>query len=323
MMNSIVLFFRFIIKHKWKLTLTLSMTIWFLVFLFPFNDLNDLVSMQISKMTNNKIFLQFDRMSLNPFTTQLSLEKVFVETPQINTLTSEEVSFSPSISAIMAKKAGGTITAHGFLKGDLELQISPAPQSAESKVEKSKLNVNASNLNLKDLRELLNLSLPIKGQMNLTGQAVADLTFVEQPEAELLLTINKFELPSSSLSLQDMGRVNLPEIKLGLIELKGKLNAGKFLIESGKVGTPKDDFYGDVKGDIGITFQNLAGQVVPIVDSYSLSLSLKANTAFKERAKFFLGFLDGYKSEVGGSTEYKFKVQATAVGMSPQFSPIR
>lgn len=323
MMNGIVLFFRFILKHKWKISLTLTMTIWFLVFLFPFNDLNDLVSMQISKLTNNKVFVQFDRMSLNPFTTELALEKVFIETPQISTLTTDELSFSPSVSALIAKKAGGTLSAHGFLKGDLEIHISPAPQSTESKVEKSKINVTASNLNLKDLRELVGLSLPIKGQLNLASQSLVDLAFTEQPDGDLAITINKFELPPSALALQDMGRVNLPEIKLGLIELKGKLNTGKFLIESGKIGTSKDDLYGDVKGDIGITFQNYAGQIVPVVDSYSLSLSLKANAAFKERAKFFLSFLDGYKSESVGGTEYKFKVHASAVGMPPQFSPLR
>ncbi len=323
MMNGIVLFFRFIIKHKWKILLTCTMTIWFLVLLFPFNDLNDTISAQVSKLTNNRIFIQFDKLSLNPFSSSLSLDKVFVETPTLATLTAEKLSVSPSLSALISRKPGGTLAAEGFLKGDVQIQLSPMPKGA-SAIEKSKIDASGKNINLKDLRELVSLGLPLKGQLQFNSQAVADLTFVEQPEVDLAVTIQNFELPPASVSLADMGRINLPEIKLGMIELKGKLIGGKFSIETGKIGTSKDQFYGDIKGDLGITFQNLNGQVVPLFGAYSISLDLKANAAFKERAKFFLGFLDGYKSELaGGSTAYKFKVQAAAAGMAPQFTPLR
>lgn len=323
MMNGIVLFFRFMIKHKWKILLTCTMTIWFLVLLFPFNDLNDTVSAQVSRLTNNRVFIQFDKLSINPFAASLSLDKVFVETPMLSTLTADKLSVSPSLSALISRQPGGSLKAEGFLKGDVEVHLAPMPKGSGT-VEKAKIDITGKDLNLKDLREVAKLNLPLKGKLQFRSQAIADLTFTEQPEADLAVTIQNFELPPSSISLADMGLINLPEIKLGVVELKGKLIGGKFTIETGKIGTAKDQFYGDIKGDLGITFQSLNGQIVPLLGAYSISLDMKATAAFKERAKFFLSFLDGYKAELpGGATNYKFKVQAASASMAPQFTPLR
>lgn len=322
MMNAIVIFFRLIFRHKWKFLITALLSVMFFVLLFPLSDLNDLVSSQVSKQTGNSIFLQFDQMHFNPLNTSVSLEKVYVETPQISALTSDEISLAPSISALLARKPGGKIHARGFLKGDVEISLSPAAKSSTG-AERSKLDLTAHNINLKEARQVANINLPIKGELNLTSQATADLSFGEQPDAELNLSILKFELPASSVSLQDFGQINLPEVRLRKIELKGRLSNGKFQIESGKLGTAQDEFYGDIKGDLNLSFQNIGGQVVPILGAYDISLDLKASPAFKEKAKFFLNFLDGYKVENGSTTSYKFKVKAAAMGMPPQFAPIR
>jgi type II secretion system protein N len=327
MMNGIVLFFRFIKSHFGKILLTVLLTVIFLFALFPFSDLNDLISTQVSKLTQNKIFLQFDHMILNPFNASISFEKVFVEAPQISTLTTDELSLTPSLTALIASKPGGTIRARGFLKGDLEVHLVPAPHEADSggkaKSDKYKIEAHAENLNLKDLKELLTLSLPITGKLNFNTQAIADISFAEQPEGEITITVNRFELPPSSIFTQASGRWNLPEIKLGQIELKGKLSNGKFVIETGKIGTNKDEFYGDIKGDLGLTFQNFDGQIVPQVGAYDISLEMKASNAFREKAKFFLSYLDRYKKDMANGTQYKFKIQASGAGAPPQFTPLQ
>lgn len=322
MMNSIVIFFRFLLRHKWKIMLTISLTLVFLVALFPLGDLNDLISSQVSKQTSNRVFLQFDNMSLNPVAPAISLEKVYVETEQLSALTSEEVSVSPSLAALIARKPGGTLTAKGFLKGEVEVSLKPAAAAANGN-DRSEISLNAQNINLKDAREVANISLPIKGRLNLTSNAVADLTMSEQPDVDLNLTITAFELPATSVSLQDFGQISLPEIKLSRIDLKGRLSNGKFQIESGKLGGTEDEFYGDIKGDLNLSFQNIQGQVVPILGGYDISLDLKATAGFQEKAKFFLSFLDGYKTQAGNITNYKFKIQASGAGMPPQFTPLR
>lgn len=321
MMNAIVIFFRFLFANKGKIAITFILTLVFLFVLFPLSDLNDLVSSQVSKLTGNRIFLQFENMHINPLTTSISLEKVYVETPQISALTSDSLEMSPSISALIAKKPGGKITAKGFLKGELEISVHPA--ASTSGVDKSKIEVVANRISLKEAREVANLNLPIKGELTLTSQATADLSMTEQPELDLNMTIMKFELASTSIPLQDFGQLALPEIKMGKIELKGRLANGKFLIENGKLGTNKDDLYGEIKGDLSVSFQNLGGQVTPVIGAYNLSLDIKATQNFKDRAKLFLSFLDGYKVESGPINNYKFKIYAAQMGMPPQFTPLK
>ena len=296
MMNFIIYSFRFIFRHKFKVMVTFGFIFVFLLVLFPINDLNDLITAQISKLTNRKVFIQFDAMSLNPLGPKLTLEKIFVESGNLPTLTVDSLSLKPSLAALVSQQPEGTLSAEGFLKGDLQISISSATKS-EAGNARSRIEAHAKNLNLKDIRELANLPVPLLGKINLSSTAIADLTFQEQPEMDLNLTISKFEMPSTSVSLADLGRVNLPLIKMGHIELKGKLAGGKFLIESGKLGTPADELYGDVKGNLGLTFMNAGGQVFPVMGGYNIDLNLKATAGFKERAKFFLGFLDGYKTE--------------------------
>jgi type II secretion system protein N len=320
MMNGIVIFFRLLIKHKWKIMLTISMTITFLVLLFPLSDLNDLISSQVSKLTNNRVFIQFDKMHLNPLTASLSLEKVYVDTTQISSLTSRELSLRPSIAALIAKKPGGTINAKGFLKGDLEISVHPT--SSSNGVDKSKIDINANNLSLSEARDVANISLPIKGQLSITSQALADLTMTEQPEMDLNLTIMKFEMASTFVPLNDFGQIALPEIKMSKVELKGRLSNGKFIIETGKLGSSLDEVYGDIKGDLSISFQNINGQITPVIGAYNISLDIKAKPSFKDKAKLFLSFLDGYKVDAGAVSNYKFKVFATAMGIPPQFTPM-
>ena len=327
MMNGVVLFFRFIKVNFGKFILGISLIVVFLFLLFPFSDLNDFVTLQVSKMTDSKVFLQFEGMHLNPITASLTLDKVFVETAQISMLSADSISIRPSFPALIQSKPGGTISAEGFLGGEFKISLSPSfsakSEGKEANVEKYSFEANAENISLKSVKELLSLNLPIQGKLNLNAQGVADISFTEQPEGEVTLTINKFELPPASLSTQDLGHINLPAIKLEQIELKGKLANGKFTIETGKVGSPKDEFHGDIKGDMDLKIQNFGGQIVPVIGAYSLSLDMKANAAFKERAKFFLSFLDGYKKDLVDGTQYKFKIQATAMGMQPQFTPLQ
>lgn len=322
MMNQIVILFRFLLKHKWKIVSTAFLVLIFTIMLFPFSDLNDLVSNQVSKITNNNVFVEFENMHVNPVTTTLSFEKIYLETPQISGLSSDELSVSPSLLALITKKPSGTITAKGFLNGDIEIHIKPiTPENSQT--EKTKLDVTANNISLHEAKQAANINLPIKGQLSLTTQALADLSLTEQPELDMNLTILKFEMASTSVPLQDFGQITLPEVKLGKIELKGRLSNGKFQIETGKFGTTQDELYGELKGELSISFQNAGGQIIPIIGSYNIMIDLKATSTFKGKAQLFLSFLDGYKaSSTENLTHYKFKISANRMGSPPQFSPM-
>ena len=107
MMNGIVLFFRFLKNNFGKFVLGLFLVVVFLYVLFPFSDLNDLISAQVSKLTHNRVFLQFDDLHINPLTASISMDKVYVETPQISNISVNELSAAPSIDALIKGKPRG------------------------------------------------------------------------------------------------------------------------------------------------------------------------------------------------------------------------
>ena len=321
-MNFIILSFRFIFKHKWKFFSTLCLTLIFLFILFPINDLNDLITSQISKFTKKNVFVQFETISINPFVPKITLEKLFIEGQTFPTITTENLSMSPSLNSLFSKQPEGSVMAQGFLKGDIQVSVKAAA-SSDSGLKRSRIELQAKDLNLKDVRELANLPMPLLGKLSVTSSAIVDLTFTEQPEMEINLNILRFEMPSNSVFLGDLGRVNLPNIKMSLIELKGKLLAGKFTIESGKLGNANDELFGDIKGEVNLTFTNAGSQIVPVLGGYDIDLNLKASSAFKEQAKFFLGFLDGYRTDLPDGARYKFKIKSVSANMPPQFTPLR
>lgn len=321
MMNTIVIFFRFILRNKWKFFLTVALTLVFTVVYFPLSDFNDLLSSQVSKMTGNRLYLQLDNMHINPLSASVSLDNVVLETPEISSISAKELLLSPSLTTLITKKPAGRFRARGLLNGDIEVSLKPVESANGSN--KSRIEISANRINLKDARQAANLSIPIKGELFLNSQATADLAFTEQPDLDLNLVINKFELGSTSIPLQDFGQIALPELKLGKIELKGRLSNGKFTIETGKLGQSSDEFNGNIKGDLALSFQNMNGQIVPVVGAYNFTIEMKASPAFKNKAQLFLSFLDGYKTDSSDSSSYKFKISAAQIGLPPQFSPLR
>lgn len=332
MMNLIVLFFRFIKNNLSRLLLIILFTIVFVVLLFPFGDLNDLVSSKVSQLTQNSIYLQFEDLNLNPITGSVSLEKISLETPTTDSITADEVTLTPSLVAAVKQDIGGSLTAAGFMKGEISIDISPT--TSESGVKKSQVELSASGISLNEVRQAARLNLPLKGSLNLSSQGTIDLNpFVrpnpedtspyEQPDFEINVTVAKFELPSTTVSTGMMGALNVPEVKFDKVELKGKLNNGKFLIESGKLGSPSNDVYGDIKGEIGLNLIKNGGRIIPQFGAYNFTIDLKTKPDFQQKAGLFLSFLESSKTMAGTTANYRFRLQGEMLGGPFQMTPIR
>lgn len=326
-MNYLIRFFRFLKNNFGKIILTLVLFVVFILVLFPFGDLSDFVSSRVSTMTGNQIYLQFDKLHLSPFTTSVTLDNVLLETKQIENFNIKNLTAVPSILALISKKPGGHIVADGILSGRATIKVSPAGNTGKgvdkSDIAKSNLDVSLEKISLKDLRHSLSLGLPLSGELNLNSQSVVDLSFTEQPEGELNASIQKFEISSGPINIPEMGSLNLPEIKFTSIDLKTKFQAGKFVIESGKLGSPGDELYGTIKGDLNLVIQNINGQIFPVINGYNLSIDLLAKQNFVDRASFFLSFIDRFHSADAGGTRYKFKLVSTSAGMPPQMTPLQ
>ena len=321
MMDMIIKTFRFVWGQKFKILFTLVFTLVFVFLLFPFKDLNDFVSGQVSNLTQNNVYLQFEDMHINPLTTSISLDGVLVETSTIEGLNVNSISASPSMAALFKRQPGGKLVAEGLFGGHAEIKLTPL-ETLESGALKANLDVTTENISLKSLRDTLKIQIPLAGSMDINASVTADMSFKEQPDGEVAIVIDNFEMPGSSINSPNFGSIALPEIKFKQVDVKGKLSNGKLVIENAKLGNPSDDLSGTLKGDIAVTIQNIGGTARPMLGAYNFNVDLIAKPAFVQRASFFLSFIDQYKKEEKGSSRYRLKLQAASTELPPSISPL-
>lgn len=321
-MDQLKKVFSLIAAHKGKFVLSFFSMIVFIFVLFPFDDLGDLVSGQISKLTQNQVYLQFDHLEMNTFPTPgVALDAVYLETRGFPPIKVTSLILTPSISALISQKPAGSLVAEGILGGRVEASIGGAPKS-DTGTERNKIILRAESLNLSDLREFASLPMTLKGRLNLDTEAIADLSFTEQPDVDVVLKIDRFELPPANVQTM-MGPITLPDLKLGSVEIKGRLSAGNLIIEEGKIGRDGDEVLGTVKGKMGLTIQNRGGNIAPILGGYQLDIDLRIRKSFEDRASLFLGFISQYKTALPDGGRYAFKLNAANPMLPPSMSALR
>lgn len=318
-MESIKGFIKFIFQHKKKYLVCISSSLLFLFILFPFNDLSDLITSQIAKVTNNTIFLQFDEIHLSPLPLpSVSFDRLSLDTPSLSGIKATWLKITPSIRGLIQQKPFGTINAEGFFKGDVEVSLSSGTKT-ESGGDRQKLDLSAQKISLADLQKTFNLPLQLRGDLSIESSALADLTFTEQPDVSVSLKIQQFELPTANVQTS-FGPLTVPNLKLQNIDLKGRLSNGKFVIESGTLGQEKDEVFGTVKGDLSLSIQSMNNTFVPNIGAYNLEIDLQTKKQFLDRAGIYLALLNPYKIATDQGARYKFKATAENIQMPPNFS---
>jgi type II secretion system protein N len=310
--------FNWLWQSKLRLGLMLACLVIFVFLLFPYDDLSDLVSGQVATATKNSVFLQFDKLRLSLFPQPgLKMNKVFIETLSMPGLSVEELTLTPSISAFISQQPHGRLAAKGLLKGQVEVKVGDGGKS-ERGTELTSLQLQAQKLSLQELKQIVKLPMMIKGQLDLETNGKLDLLFQEQPNVQLNMKIQKFEMPAGNFSTE-MGDIPMPEIKLSDIELKGKVSDGRLLIESGKFGGPNEDLNGTIKGSIQLSLRNYGTGVVPEFGSYSFDIDFLPSAALREKAGLYLSFLSSYTQ----GSRYRMKISGSSFGAPPQMSPLR
>lgn len=317
------LFFKFLKRQIWKILLLIFVSFVFIFILFPFDDLGDLVSTQVALMTHNEVNLNFDKMGMKLFPSpRLAFKQVFVELQNLPPFSARDLMISPSISGLISQKPYGTVIAKGFFQGDVDLTVSSGKKT-EKGLDRQKIELSATNLNLQDIRQATNLPVSIKGQLNINSKAVADITMGEQPEvSEMTLNIKNFELQPATLNLGGFP-LAIPGFKLTQLDMKGRLSDGRFYIESGQIGRDRDELTGTVTGSLNLSFQNFGGGIAPQFGPYEFLLDLKMKKSFQDKAALFLLLIDNYKRPTSDGFQYRVKLSGTSFGPPPRISPLQ
>jgi len=322
MMDAIRKFFRAIFNSKLKILVLIVSTAVFLLILFPTNDLGDFVSSQVARVTNNKIFLQFEELKMSLFPTPgMKVEQVFVETQGLPSISAQEIRIAPAVSGLISQKPYGTVDAHGIFKGDVQISVKSGART-ENGVERHKVEINAKKLSLQDLREVARLPVVMKGKLDLDSTALIDLTFTEQPDVDVNINISQFELPPSNVNTP-MGPLTMPDLKLSSVDIKGRLAGGKLIIENGQIGKEGDEMRGTITGNLDLTLANTGGIINPVMGGYTFNVDLRMKRNFLDRASTFLILVDQFKTPTAEGAQYKFKISAANTMMPPSIGAAR
>jgi type II secretion system protein N len=320
-MNFIIKLFTALGKNKNRILLFFgALVIWLLV-LFPFSDLSDMVSTKISELTQNQLFIQFSklRISLLP-SPGIQFGNFNADHASFGSISVDELTVAPSLFSVFSKTPSGTVIANGIFKGDIEVTLKSGTKT-EGGNARQKIEISAKHLNLQDLKDLGQLPFAMKGNLDLETTAQADLTFQEQPEADILIKAEKFELPSQAINTQ-MGPINIPDLRMSTLEIKGKLSSGKLVIEEGKIGADGDDLRGIIKGDLALQIQNQNG-IRPNLGPYSLTVDLTVKANLEDKLSLFLGLISQFKTTQGDTGRYQFKLSGMNSFSPPSFAPVR
>ena len=300
-------------NEKKKILIYFLFTLLFLIVLFPFGDLSDFVTAQISKATNNQVFVQFRDPGFSIFPSLgFELKEVNVETNYLPPIKAGALTIAPSVLGLLTLKPGVKINASKILGGDIDLSLQ---KSGSNQI----VSIDTENLELNDVLTLTNNRFPVSGKVSMVASADIDGTFGEQPKAEVELKIANFDLSSDSIATP-MGPLNLPPLTLKSVSMKGEVKDGRLQIEQLSAGQSTDEMIATVKGRMDLRVQQ-GMQVVP--GSYDLEIRITAKDSFKQKAGLFLSFLNAYqKPGTDGSTIYAFRIKGNNFYMVPAMSAL-
>jgi type II secretion system protein N len=289
---------------------------------FPYDDLSDLVSAQVSAQTRNTVYVQFERLKLSLFPQAgAQLEQVFVESLFLPAgIHAQEITVTPALRALISQKPYGHVTAKGLFKGDVDIRLGSGGTSERGN-EMKRLDITAERMQLQELRQLARLPGLIRGRLDLSASGILDSSFAEQPDMEVNIKIAQLDVPPLNIAIPQFGGdITLPELKISAVELKGRLANGRFMIENIKLGGANgDDLQGSVKGSLGMNLRNVGGAPSPEFSNYTFDIDLQASPSFQERARLYLSFIEPYKE----ANRYRFKVSGANFGGNPSFNKLR
>lgn len=255
--------------HKSKLFAVLAFAILFGLLMFPFSDLNDLVSQKIYEGSQKQVYVEFDDMSLALLPGPgVHLESVRVEPSQLPSLKLNEVTLSPWILGLISFRKGFEAEIDGLFNGAAQFSFregSKIPASKEKPIEGPldrmlNLSVSASQISVEDLATYLRSSNKLNFNFlgaieSLSSQFEIDPTFQTQPVGALNSKIKGFVFPAQSISIPMGGApfaLPMPELKLGSVNLQSKLSQGQVEVQELKFGSTKDSISGQISGTLGL-----------------------------------------------------------------------
>jgi type II secretion system protein N len=311
--------FLYVLRNHKKTILIIGVSaVLFTVVRFPYDDLADLITEQIAKNSQNQIFVQFDELGVGLLPPAIKMSKVSLDTPMLPTLKAGTLRLAPSIAGFLAFKPGFSASIEDVMKGDIALTYK-AGKKINDTTRMQDVDLVMSKVDLKSLSSFAGLPVDLEGQISLDLDTQVDPNFIEQPDGDVAIKINKFKLPPSIPTM--MGAIPTPNTEISSISLKGQLKGADFVIDEGQIGAAGDTINGRLKGHVGLRLVRQGNQIVPEWGAYEFKIDLSLDRAAEKNFGVFLGFYDKFKTITGTGSRYALKLTGANFMSPPEASP--
>lgn len=298
--------FRF---HKFKIFLTFFSAFVFALFIFPYDDLSEVVSAKVSELTNDQVFLQFDRLGFQLFPLPaLAVENVAVESHFFPSLQASRISLAPSIMGFLTARPGFNAGAHDVWGGNIDVELQSGKKLDNEAIEQN-IRLEVERVNLAKMNESIELPLKLQGSLSGDVALKLDPSFTNQPNGEISVNANELRFPSGTIAIPNLGPLMIPGLSWKKISLEGRLTAGKFSIEKGEIGSANDLLNGSIKGEIEVKIERTnAGQLGSSFGAYSLNVDLNVSDKLDKDLGLFMALAGKYKTATTSGSRLKFKI---------------
>ena len=314
--------------HKMKIFIFFVLCFLFFITLFPLTDLGEKV---VSETAASGIYLEFESMDLNFFPRpSVSMEKVMADTSMVDVVEVDHLKVTPSILSLLQfavtrkLRVGADVAAQGLWGGDVDLQVSSSskikdPQAVE-------VNVLVTALDLKRMIKNLAPQSPVmpSGLATLTALVDVDPSMKTQPEGSVDLSVNSFQIPQFELPTA-FGAVQIPNLSLQKVSLKGLLKNSVLTIKEANFGTSQDELLLKASGEINVRI--MPGGMTS-VSFYRLAIDLTMKKSLQTKlgstASVFDSFLGKFSAgNTGDSQRYAFRIEGNGFqDPMPKMSPL-
>lgn len=317
--------------HKKKILFLFGSVILGVLMLFPYDDLTDFVTLQVTKLTASNVYLQFDGLSFGLMPQLgIKMENVVIESVFAPSLSVETLGFAPKITSLITGRPGGKIKAYGLFSGDGTVDFGPSNE-LDIDTQEVGIEVHLEKIQLKDLSKFLKdtyqFPVSMKGTTGFQSNLYIDPTFKAQPKGDIALTIDQLDIPSSNIPLNMNGArlsMSFPALKLSQVKVVGNINDRKLFIKEGKIGDVKNELHGDITGDLFIDI--LPGGRVAM-GGYDLKINLTVGENLKRQLGAILGIVDSfenigskYKFDSLQGIRYSMRLTSPSMGAFPRVS---
>ncbi len=232
----------------------------FIIVLFPYSDLKDLITGQIAAATNNQVFVQYDEMGFSLAQGPgIKLRDVKVEAMGLPNIKLDSVSASPDIFSLISGKPDAKISATGLFKGNL---VGSSKSETRGNDQVFAIESSADNINLKNVLDFVKdaqfvsaslLPPSLGGLFSHDINLVYDPTGTIAPEGEFRATISKMAVEAFTLGIKN-GPMNIdfdiPALQFSNVKLLANMKEGNTKIQEFRLGEGKDGLKIKVTGDI-------------------------------------------------------------------------